>query len=573
MHLNCRTFFFRTLFYFALLSGGFASVTGAMPDSASHGMVTSSSQYASDIGTEVLKSGGNAVDAAVAVSYVLAVTHPAAGNIGGGGFMVIRLADGTVTTIDYREEAPGSATKTMYQDDNGNVITQLSRVGAKASGVPGTVAGMSYVLEKYGTKSLKTLIEPAIYLAREGFAVDEDLANTLNRHRSYLQRDPVAASQYTKREIFSAGDTLKLPQLATTLERIAEKGKHAFYQGVIAEQIVRTMQNLDGLITREDLRSFKVKERQPIHGTYQGYEIYSMPPPSSGGIALAGILGILEPYPLDKWGHNSAKTLHFKTEAERHIYADRNYFLGDPEFVDMPIQTLTSEPYYSYLRQLISHKATPSEQVSHISWDTADSLGYVAEHLETTHFSVIDADGNAVANTTTLNGAFGAGYAVEGAGFMMNNEMDDFSAKPGVPNMYGLIGAEANAIEPRKRMLSSMSPTIVTRDRKPVIITGTPGGSTIITTTAQIIMNVIDHGMSIREAVDAKRVHSQWLPDFIYYEEGALTQIDKLLLMQVGHTLKPRQSIGEANSVGIDPATGTIYSGADTSRGGTAAGY
>jgi len=514
------------------------------------------------------------VDAAVAVGYVLAVTHPAAGNIGGGGFMMIRSSAGDVKAIDYRETAPAAAHRDMYLDSLGNVQAQRSRFGPLASGVPGTVAGLSYALENYGTLPLNVVMEPAIQLAREGFAISERLARSLNSHRDYLSHDQLVKTMYVPDDTLAAGDTLRFPYLATTLELIAQNGPDAFYRGRIAENIVETMEVFGGLITREDLASYQVKERRPIHGSYRGYDIYSMPPPSSGGIAMTGILGILETFPIGDWGHNSPKTIHFKTEAERHIYADRNYFLGDPDFADIPRTVLTSEEYYRYLRSLITATATPSDSVTHLAWETVDSLvTWIAEHEETTHFSIIDSAGNAVSNTYTLNGSYGAGYAIVESGFLMNNEMDDFSAKPGVPNMYGLTGAEANSIEPGKRMLSSMSPTIVLRNNKPFLLTGTPGGSTIITTTAQIIMNVIDHRMPIDQAVAAPRVHSQWLPDYISMEPGAIQSLDQIILKQAGHALRVRNSIGEANSIYIDPETGVYYSGADETRGGTAAGY
>ncbi len=539
-----------------------------------HGMVTSSTQYASDIGVEVLRDGGNAVDAAVAVAYALAVTKPSAGNIGGGGFMVIRLASGKTTAIDYREIAPGAATTTMFQDADGNVVPERSREGPLASGVPGTVAGLAYALEHYGTRNLGDLIAPSIELAADGISVTEQMASSLNASREYLSQDSVARALFVRTDTFRAGDRLKQPELAWTLRTIARHGRSAFYHGAVADKIVATMGRLDGLITHEDLRAYQPKEREPIHGTYRGHDIYAMPPPSSGGVAVTGILGVLASYPLGKWGHNSAKTIHYKTEAERHIYADRNYFLGDPEFVGMPITVLTSDAYYRYLRLLIGPEATSSEQVDHISWHTVDSLrAAVPEHPETTHFSVVDAKGNVVSNTYTINGSYGAGYAIAGAGFLMNNEMDDFSAKPGVPNMYGLIGAEANAVAPRKRMLSSMSPTIVCKDGRAILATGTPGGSTIITTTAQIIMNIIDHGMPVHKAVAAPRVHSQWLPDVVYYEPAALSPAVHQDLRGRGHTLEERRQIGEANSIFIDPATGRKHSGADVTRGGTAAGY
>jgi len=552
------------------------SFVSARSLTANHGMVASSTQYASDIGVQILKDGGNAVDAAVAVAYALAVTHPYAGNIGGGGFMVLYDKNGNTTAIDYREEAPSGASKTMYQDKEGNVITHLSRKGPLASGVPGTVAGLSYALQNYGTKSLNELIEPTIKLARDGFEVTERLANSLNSHQQWLQQDSATAAIYAKagKDTFRVGEQIKFPELAQTLQLIADQGPNAFYRGKIAQQIVATMHELDGLITLQDLENYTVKERTPIHSKYRGYDIFSMPPPSSGGFAVTGILNILEPYPIGDWGLNTAKTIHFKTEAERHIYADRNYFLGDPDYVDMPMDVLTSTPYYDYLRSLITYKATPSKDVDHISWDTIDSLrSYLPEHQETTHFSVVDKWGNAVSNTYTLNGAYGAGYVIRGAGFLMNNEMDDFSAKPGVPNMYGLIGAEANSIAPGKRMLSSMSPTIVTENNKPYMIVGSPGGSTIITTAAQVIMNVIDHNMSIDAAVAAPRVHSQWLPDYIFEEPHAISRLDSLYLTHAGHKITTVGSIGEANCLLIDQSTGTIYSGADIKRGGTAAGY
>ncbi len=542
--------------------------------SARHGMVTSSTQLASDIGVDILKQGGNAVDAAVAVGYALAVTHPSAGNIGGGGFMVLRLADGTTSSIDYREKAPLKASKAMYQDEDGNVMSQLSRVGAMASGVPGTVAGLSMALEEYGTMPLSKVIQPAIDLAKNGFRVSQRLANTLNGRREYLSQDPMTKMIYLKDKPWQPGDILQLTHLARTLELISDEGPEAFYQGDIADNIVETMEMFAGLITHEDLREYQPVRRSVIQGSYQGYKIYSMPPPSSGGIAVTSILGILEPYPLHEWGHNTAKTLHFKTEAERHVYADRNYFLGDPDFVQMPVDVLTSDSYFDYIRNQITSKATGSNQVNHISWDAVDSLRIqVSEHEETTHFSVVDRQGNAVSNTYTLNGSFGAGYSVVGSGFLMNNEMDDFSAKPGVPNMYGLIGAEANAVAPGKRMLSSMTPTIVEKDGKTVLVTGSPGGSTIITTVAQIIMNLVDHEMSIREAVAAPRVHSQWLPDKIYFEPDAISSIDQLILSNAGHELEARNSIGEANSIYINPKNGMKHSGADVRRGGTVAGY
>lgn len=539
-----------------------------------NGMVTSSSQQASDIGIRILQQGGNAVDAAVAVGYALAVTHPSAGNIGGGGFMLIRLDEGTTTSIDYREKAPLKASKTMYMDDEENVMTQLSRVGAMASGVPGTVAGFSLALETYGTMPLSQVMQPAITLARDGFRVSERLARTLNSRREYLSRDPMTKMLYLKDEPWRAGDLLRLPQLANTLELISREGSQAFYQGTTADNIVETMDMFDGLITREDLREYRAVEREVIAGSYRGYDIYAMPPPSSGGIAVTSILGILEPFPLARWGHNSAKTVHFKTEAERHVYADRNYFLGDPDFVQMPVDVLTSDDYYDYIRNQIGPAASPSSQIEHISWETVDSVrAWLPEHEETTHFSIIDRQGNAVANTYTLNGSFGAGYSIVGSGFLMNNEMDDFSAKPGVPNMYGLIGADANAIAPGKRMLSSMTPTIMARDGQTVLITGSPGGSTIITTVAQIIMNLVDHGMSIGDAVAAPRVHSQWLPDKIWLEPGAIDPMDQVFLSNVGHILELRGTIGEANSIYIDPENTLKYSGADVKRGGTVAAY
>ncbi|MFQ5586942.1 MAG: gamma-glutamyltransferase, partial [Thermodesulfobacteriota bacterium] len=482
------------------------------PVEGKRGMVVAGEPVAARIGLDVLKRGGNAVDAAVTIGFVMAVTLPRAGNIGGGGFMLIYSAKtGEVIAVDYRERAPATAHRDMFLDGDGNVESSLSRFSHLSAGVPGTVAGLAVALERYGTISLAEALKPAIKLAKEGFLVTPELSSAIKSQAERLRKWPSTREVFFRPDgsFYEPGDLLVQRDLAKTLKAIARRGARAFYEGKVADLIVSEMKANGGLITKKDLRGYRPVVRQPVHGTYRGYDIYSMSPPSSGGVHIVQILNILEGYDVGSLGHNSAASIHLMSEAMKRAYADRSRYLGDPDFVDVPVEGLTSKGYAARLRgEIESRKASDSKDIS-----PGLPPGY--ESSETTHFSVVDGEGNAVSNTYTINFSFGSGIVVEGAGFLLNNEMDDFSAKPGVPNAYGLIGGTANAIGPRKRMLSSMSPTIVLKEGKPFIVTGSPGGSRIITTTLQVIMNVIDHGMNIQEAVNAARVHHQWLPDEI----------------------------------------------------------
>lgn len=519
-----------------------------------NGVVVSTQRIASQVGADILKKGGNAVDAAVAVSYALAVVHPSAGNIGGGGFFVIRTPEGKATTIDYREKAPGKAHRDMYLDEKGDVIDELSRVGALAVGVPGTVSGTLYALEKYGTMSREEVIQPAIELAENGWALDRRMGG--ERFKRFPSTDAIFnkpdGSPYEEGELFVQKD------LANTLRTIAGQGRDGFYKGRVADLFVETMEKHGGLITHEDLENYQVFERPPVEGKYKDYDIISMGPASSGGVCLIQLLNILERYDIGALGWNTPETVHLVVEAERRVYADRAEFLGDPAFVDIPVEKLISKEYADIrARDIDPSRATPSEEVTH---GDVTQVSYESE--ETTHFSVIDKAGMAVAVTTTLNGGYGSYLVVEGAGFLLNNEMDDFSSKPGTPNMYGLLGSEANSIQPNKRMLSSMTPTIITKDGKTFMIIGTPGGSTIITTVLQCIMNVIDHGLTIQDAVAAPRFHHQWYPDNIRHEETAFSEETIAKLKELGHAFSTR-SIGDAHGIIIDPKTGLYIGGAD----------
>ncbi|MCP4727853.1 MAG: gamma-glutamyltransferase [bacterium] len=539
------------------------------PVAAKNGMVVSTQRLASEAGIEILKKGGNAVDAAVAVSYALAVVHPSAGNIGGGGFFVVYFPDGSSSTVDYREKAPAKAHRDMYLDDKAELIKGMSTSTIYASGVPGTPKGTLLALEKYGTMSRKDVLAPAIRLAEKGFELPPGLARSLSRSKKRFSKYPSTAKIYSKDGGFEPGELFKQPELAKTLKEIADKGADGFYKGWVADKIVETMKEYDGLITHEDLENYNAVIREPIKGNYRGYEIISMGPPSSGGIALTQLLNIMERYKVKELGWNSSETVHLMVEAERRVYADRTEYLGDSDFIQIPTNDLLTKSYAEKRSKDISpYYATPSENVTH------GKFGRPApESEETTHYSVIDKDGMSVAVTTTLNGGYGNAIVVEGAGFLLNNEMDDFSSKPGAPNMYGLIGSEANSVQPNKRMLSSMTPTIVLKDGKPFMIVGSPGGSTIITTVFQCIMNVIDHGMDIQEAVAASRFHHQWLPDLISYEKYGFSRDVIRNLEMKGHSLRMRYSIGDAHGILIDPKTGIYYGGADTRMEGAAVGY
>ena len=509
------------------------------------GVVATRSPLASEVGLEVLKHGGNAVDAAVAVGFALAVTHPSAGNLGGGGFMVMRLADGDIAVNDHREVAPKRASRDMYLDETGEVVAGLSTASHLAVGVPGTVDGLLAVLTRHGTLSTREVLAPAIRLARDGFPLPEDIAGQFARYREQFSRYPASTAKFGKSDgsAYAAGDVFAQPDLAATLERIAAKGRDGFYAGRTADLLVAEMERGDGLVGHDDLQAYRSVWRQPVRGTYRGHEIFSMPPPSSGGVLLVQLLNMLETHDVATMGAENPKTVHLMIEAERRAYADRAEHLGDPDFFTVPAM-LTDKAYASArLANYAPDKASSSEEVG-------AGRRWPEESPETTHVSVLDAAGNAVAYTTTLNLAYGSKIVVAGAGFLLNNEMDDFSAKPGVPNSFGLVGAEANAIAPGKRMLSSMTPTIVLKDRQPFLVTGSPGGSTIITTVLQVVVNVIDHGMDLAAAVSRPRFHHQWLPNRVVYEPGALSAQTLEALAERGHVNLNAMDfgIGDANS-------------------------
>ncbi len=490
------------------------------PVRALNGMVVSAQVDASEAGVEVLRRGGNAIDAAVATGFALAVTYPAAGNIGGGGFMVIRLKDGTTTSIDYREKAPGAATRDMYLDENGDFIPSLSQRGYLASGVPGSVAGLLAAHEKYGKLSRKEVMAPALKLAKKGYVLSRRQAQTYNAYYDTFSEFAATRKYFTKGDStrgYREGERFKQRDLYKVLKRIQKEGRDGFYTGKTADLIVAEMQRGGGIITHEDLAAYNSVERQPIVGEYRGYKVYSMPPASSGGIALVQLLNAVEPFDIRSMGFNSSATIHLLGESMRRVYADRAEWLGDSDFFDVPVDELIDKEYM--LRRMRDFNPDSAGQSVEVTFGNP----FANESTETTHYSVVDADGNAVSVTTTINSGFGSKVVVDGAGFFMNNEMDDFSAKPGVPNQFGLLGNEANAIEPGKRMLSAMTPTIVEdHDGRLKMVIGTPGGSTIITTVFQAIMNVVDHEMDIASAVSSPRVHHQWFPDVMYYEKDGL---------------------------------------------------
>lgn len=544
------------------------AITGLIADKA---MVVSAHPLASDIGVAVMKKGGNAVDAAVAVQLALSVVFPAAGNIGGGGFMVIRLSDGTLNTLDYRERAPALATTTMYQGKDGNVITGLSTIGHLAAGVPGSIDGMLEAHQKYGKLPWKDLIQPAIDLALHGFPLTEREASNFNTLQKELIEYNTVRPEFLLRE-WNAGDTIVWTDLGHTLERIRDQGRAGFYEGKTAEDLLAEMKRGKGLISAEDLRSYKSVWRKPIVATYKSYKIITMPPPSSGGICLAQLLQSVEPYPIQAWGHNRAKTVHLMTEAERWVYADRSKYFGDPDFFKVPVQELLDSSYIT--NRMVIYK----ENTSTDSKDVLPGVIPGYESVETTQISIVDPEGNAVSVTTTLNEWYGNKVVVAGSGFFLNDEMDDFSAKPGVPNMYGLLGGEGNKIEPGKRMLSAMTPTIVEKDNKLFMVVGSPGGARIITAVFQVILNVIEYNMGMQEAVDARRIHSQWLPDAIFPENGSLTREDSLALLSMGHRVQSLKVLNASGVGRVDAVLvlkdGKLEGGADHTRGdNTARGY
>jgi gamma-glutamyltranspeptidase/glutathione hydrolase len=556
----------------ALAQGDMAAIYSGMdrihPVFAEHGMVATQEERATRAGLEVLRNGGNAVDAAATIAFTLAVTLPRAGNLGGGGFMIVHDAKaGETVAIDYREKAPAAVSRDMFLDEAGEADPQKSRYSGLAVGVPGTVAGMALALERYGTISLADALAPAIQLAEEGIVVSADLSDSLKAMAERLQAWPSSTQIFYKagNVPYEPGETLVQSDLAQSLRLIAERGPDAIYGGPIGETIVAEVRRAGGGMTLDDLVAYEAVVREPVRGSYRGYEITSMPPPSSGGVHIIQILNTLEADPIAKLGPNSAAAIHLMAEAMKHAYADRSEYLGDPDFVEVPIGALTSKGYAKAIRAGIDPGRTrPATEIA---------PGELAPHesSQTTHFSVVDAEGNAVANTYTINFSYGTGLVADGTGILLNNELDDFSAKPGVPNAYGLIGGEANAVEPNKRPLSSMSPTIVLKDGEPVLVTGTPGGSRIITTTLQVIMNVIDHGMNVAEATHAPRIHHQWLPDELRIEEG-ISPDTIGLLEGMGHDVVTMEAMGSTQSIVIDEQ-GLHGSSDPRTPGGLAAGY
>ena len=527
-------------------------------------MVVASEPLAAQAGLEILREGGNAVDAAVAVGFALAVTHPSAGNIGGGGFMLIRRADGETVVVDYREQAPAAASRNMYLDASGKLIPDASTVGPLAAGVPGTVAGLALAHQKYGKLKWSKVLEPAIRLAKRGFPVSYSLSESLREDQEHLAKFPETRRIFLRHgRLYEPGEIFRQPELARTLERIARRGPRDFYRGRTAKAIAATMEKYHGLIGLQDLEQYEAKIRPPLRGNFRGYEILTVPPPSSGGVGLLEMLNVLEP--LDLLSPDSFHDIRLIAETMRRAYADRAAYLGDADQVSVPVAGLTSRKYAARLRDEILQGRT----------EAPVRAGNPAafESSQTTHFSVIDAQGNAVANTYTLNGGYGCGVTVEGAGFLLNNEMDDFASKPGAPNMFGLVQGEANAIAPRKRPLSSMTPTIVAKDGKVKLILGSPGGGTIINTVLQVVLNVLVYGMDVRRAVAAPRFHHQWIPDRLVLEKWGFSADTIERLREAGFQIDVRDSMGACEAIEVDPQTGWRFGAADPRGDGKAVGY
>ena len=541
-----------------LLGAITSDATSLHPVRGKNGLVTSSSRIASEVGVDILRQGGNAVDAAIATAFAMAVTWPTAGNIGGGGFMIYHGADGEATAFDFREKAPLASTRTMYLNDDGSVRDNSNHDGILAVGVPGTVAGLELAHQRFGSMEWAALVQPAIELARDGIPISWHLHDSFKRQKHQWDLYPSSAKIFLKADgsFYEPGDTWQQPDLADTLTRIRDNGKDGFYKGKTADLVHEFMAANDGIITRDDLAEYQAKEREPIRGNYRGYEIVSMPPPSSGGVVLVQMLNILEGFDLKEIGHNSALYLHLLTEAMRRAYADRANFLGDPDFnEDMPIATMTSK----------EHAASQRETIMLHAKSESDPARFAAiyESEETTHFSVADGDGNMVSLTYTLEHGYGSKIVVEGAGFLLNNEMGDFNAQPGVTNTDGTIGTLPNQIRPEQRMLSSMTPTVVAKDGIPVMATGTPGGRTIINTTMQTILNVVDHDMNVARAISAPRIHHQWLPDSTRMEADRISVDTIRLYEQRGHVIRPTRGIGSAMAIYRDPETGILHGAAD----------
>jgi gamma-glutamyltranspeptidase/glutathione hydrolase len=541
--------------------------SGLQADSA---MVVCAHPIAAQVGVDIMRKGGNAIDAAIATQFALTIVFPEAGNIGGGGFMVYREAQGQSYALDYRERAPAQAHPDMYLDESGNVISGLSTEGHLASGIPGSVDGMIEAHKKFGKLPWATLVQPAIDLALNGHPLTKRAAEHLNGVQDHLKKYNSVLPEFLIRD-WMEGDTIRWIELGHTLERIRDSGRAGFYEGKTAEDLVAEMKRGNGIITHDDLKNYKSRWLDPLQGSYKDYNIISMPPPSSGGIVLLQMLKLIESFPLRTWDHNSAKAVHLLTEVERRAFADRSFYLGDPSFVKVPVDKLLDSQYINErMSSFHDSHATPSSDVN-----PGTIPGY--ESTETTHISIVDKDGNAVAVTTTLNDWFGSKVVVSGSGFFLNDEMDDFSAKPGVPNMYGVTGGEANKIEPGKTMLSSMTPTIVEKNGKLFMIAGSPGGSRIITSVFQVILNVVEYDMGMQQAVDAKRFHSQWLPDAIFPEHGLLQPKDSLTLTQFGHVIRPLSDleksltkVGRTDCILVLP-NGKLEGGADRFRGDNAA--
>lgn len=558
----------RILISFSLIVLLIFNSTAQSVSNGKNGMVVTAEPLATKVGVSILKKGGNAVDAAVAVGFALAVTYPVAGNIGGGGYMVIHFKDGQSTTIDYREVAPLLAHKNMYLDEKGNFIKEKAQEGPLSGGIPGSVAGLLYALEKYGTLPLNDVITPAILLAEDGFQLSSATAKSFENYNKDFNKFLSTKKIFTNHgQPFQEGLIFKQFDLANVLKEIREKGREGFYDGNVAEKIVNAVNKDGGIFTLEDFKNYYPIERVPIKGDYRGYEIISMPPSSSGGVALIQLLNILENINLASLGWGSSEYFHFLTEAMRSVYADRSKYLGDPAFYNVPVDLLISKEYASHIFKQIGNKARKSKDV--LPGNNYNKL----ESEQTTHYSIIDKDGNAVSVTTTINSGYGSKYVVDGCGFFLNNEMDDFAASPNTPNQFGLLGGEANSIEPGKRMLSSMTPTIVLKDGKPFLVVGTPGGSTIITVVLQVILNCIDFEMDAETANSTARIHHQWYPDEIQYEKFGLSKDVIANLELKGHKIGKQRTLGLVELIYVDLNTGLITGCSDKRGSGKAEGF